>query len=94
MNDVLSQLGNIIGDKASNQGRPSNAPTLQKSVQQQTRPPIDIAIIHMRKTLDALRNVNNWIPESKQEYTNKLSATAAPIIKALDAYVSLIEKMK
>jgi hypothetical protein len=95
MNSVLSQLGNIIGDgKAPNQGRPSNAPTMQQTVQQQQRPPIDITIIHMRKTLEALRNINAWIPESKKEYVNKLGATAAPIIKALDAYVSLIEKMK
>ena len=48
----------------------------------------------MKKTLEALRDVNSWIPESKKEYTQKLSATAMPIIKALDAYVTLIEKMK
>ena len=96
MNDVLAQLSGIIGGGKTppNQGRPSNAPTMQKTVQQQQRPPIDITIIHMRKTLEALRNINAWIPESKKEYVNKLSATAAPIIKALDAYVSLIEKMK
>jgi len=95
MNNVLSQLGNIIGtEKTPNQGRPSNAPTMQQTVQQQQRPPIDITIIHMRKTLEALRNINAWIPESKKEYVNKLGATAAPIIKALDAYVSLLEKMK
>lgn len=95
MNNILSQLGNIIGNENNpNQGRPSNAPTMQQTVQQQQRPPIDITIIYMRKTLEALRNINAWIPESKKEYVNKLGATAAPIIKALDAYVSLIEKMK
>lgn len=99
MNEILSKLGGLAtvnNDNIPNQGRPSQAPTstLKQSVQNQQRPPIDISIIYMKKTLEALRDVNSWIPESKKEYTQKLSATAMPIIKALDAYVTLIEKMK
>lgn len=99
MNEMLSQLGglaNVNNDKVQNQGRPSQAPasTLKQAMQSQQRPPIDVSIIYMKKTLEALRDVNSWIPESKKEYTQKLSATAMPIIKALDAYVALLEKMK
>lgn len=99
MNEILSKLGGLAtvnNDNIQNQGRPSQAPasTLKQAVQNQQRPPIDISIIYMKKTLEALRDVNSWIPESKKEYTQKLSATAMPIIKALDAYVTLIEKMK
>lgn len=97
-NDVLSKLGNladVVCSDAPNQGRPSNAPApLNVTKPDQSKAPIDSTLTHMKNTLTSLRNVNAWIPESKKEYAPKLTNIATPIIKALDAYISILEKMK
>jgi len=97
-NDVLSKLGNladVVCSDAPNQGRPSNAPApLNTTKPASNKAPIDSTVMNMKNTLTSLRNVNAWIPESKKEYAPKLTNIAAPIIKALDAYIAILEKMK
>ena len=53
-----------------------------------------IAIKTMYDAIKILNEVDYWIPEGKEQYTEPLKRVSASIIKALQAYVSKIEQLK
>lgn len=55
---------------------------------------ISVAIKSLHDAIRMFEEVDYWIPQGKEMYVGKLKQIAAPIVKALKAYVSSIEKLK
>ena len=82
MNDMLSQLQNVLSDEES------------AIVTKNPNMNITNVIETIRKTSEYLNALESWFPEAKKEYIGKLTNIAKPIITALDSYASTLEKMK
>lgn len=52
-----------------------------------------VAIKSLYDAIKMLKEVDYWIPEGKQGYTESLKKIATPIVQALDAYVKKIEML-
>ena len=55
---------------------------------------ISVAIKSMNDTIRMFEEIDYWIPQGKEMYVQKLKQIAAPIHKALKAYVNSINKLK
>lgn len=82
MNDMLSQLQNVLSDEETS------------IVTKNPDMNIGQVIESLRKSSEYLKAIESWFPEAKKEYLGKLTNIAKPIIPALDSYASTLEKMK
>jgi hypothetical protein len=55
---------------------------------------INEVIKALHNAINKLKEVDYWIPVSKEEYSPKLKKIAEPIVNAMSAYVNKIEKLK
>jgi hypothetical protein len=53
-----------------------------------------VAMKSLHDTIKMLKEIDYWIPPSKEEYAPALKQISAPIIKALTAYVTKVESLK
>ena len=53
-----------------------------------------VALKSLHDSIKMLKEIDYWIPPAKEEYVPALKQIAAPIIKALTAYVSKVESLK
>jgi len=54
----------------------------------------DATLKSLHSAITALKEIEYWIPEGKEEYVPKLKQIAKPIVDALSSYVSTIERLK
>lgn len=55
---------------------------------------ISIALKSLRDSIRMLEEIDYWIPQGKEKYVPKLKQIAAPIVKALKAYVNSVDQLK
>lgn len=55
---------------------------------------IGVALKALRDSVKMLEEIDYWIPQGKEKYTPQLKKIAAPIVKALTAYIGTIDKLK
>lgn len=54
----------------------------------------DVALKSLHGAVSALKEIEYWIPEGKEEYVPKLKQISKPIVDALQQYTDTIERLK
>ena len=83
--EILENAMNLVQDIASTTKKDGDSNRVYAT---------DVALKSLYGAVSALKEIEYWIPEGKEEYVPKLTQIAKPIVDALQQYTDTIERLK